>query len=92
MTNTSSIKSTSRGATDPDQHRLAFGTPAAADPNAYAGGVRIASPTAYAVPVSDGWLVYTRFHSCRAYLRTASGWTQEQVDILTRILDGEVVL
>jgi len=89
---TENIKSTSRGATDPDQHRLAFGTPAAPDPNAYSGGVRIASPVAYSVPTQDGWLVYTRFHSCRAHLHRAAGWTQEQVDTVLRVLDGEVVL
>jgi len=48
--------------------------------------------SAYSVPVSYGWLVYTRLHSCRASLRADDGWTQDKVDKVARILDGEVVL
>jgi hypothetical protein len=50
------------------------------------------SASAYTVPVPSGWLVYTRYHSCRASLRMADGWTADQAEAVARILDGEVVL
>lgn len=47
---------------------------------------------AYTIPNHSGWLVFTRFNSCRAQLRAADGWTQAQAEVMARVLDGEVVL
>ena len=47
---------------------------------------------AYAVPSAIGWSVYDRFHKLRAVLLTSTGYTQEMVDTVVRLIDGEVVL
>ena len=75
------------------QHKLAFfGPTPTPNPNKHYGGMHASANYAYSVPAGDGWLIYTRFHSCRAHLRAADGWTQGKVDVVLRIIDGEVVL
>lgn len=74
------------------QHRLSFGDGAVLD---LVGSDRSHSEFcahAYTIPNHSGWLVFTRFNSCRAQLRSADGWTQEQAEVVARVLDGEVVL
>lgn len=72
------------------QHRLAFGN--RPPESTYSNGVQTAANKAYTVPVPGGWLLYTRFHSCRARLLEDAGWTQEKADTVARILDGDIVL
>ena len=72
------------------QHRLAFGEHP--PESRYANDVQTAANKAYTVPVPGGWLLYTRFHSCRARLLESSGWTQEQAEVVARVIDGDIVL